>query len=107
MHKFGLCLVSQLEDKEEEKPRSYKVRNNKNLETNKLKIWEDAFTNDYIHCSEDLEEYFYYEWTTDFEKNYNTYKEVDEMFTTKNEGRQDKYKTKVMDEGDPRKGYSL
>lgn len=76
-HGFRPLIISQLEDKLEEKPISCKVRKNKDLKTNKLKLGEDASTNNYIYCSEDLEEYCYYKTTIDIEKMYNTYKRVD------------------------------
>ena len=78
-HSFTPLLISQLEDFLEGKETHCKLRKNKNKNTRKLELWPDSSANDYLFRSEDLEEYCYFEMAMDFEKQYNTYKEVEKL----------------------------
>ena len=76
-------LISQLEDCLEGKELDCKLRVNREEKKGKLQLWPDSSANDYLSRSKLLENYCACEMAMDFEKNYNTYKEVDEMLAAK------------------------
>ena len=82
-HGFTPLLVSQLEDCLEGKEMFCKLRVNKDEKKGKLQLWPDSSANDYLSRSKLLENYCAFEMAMDFEKKYNTYKEVDEMLAAK------------------------
>ena len=86
-HGFTPLLISQLEDCLEGKEMFCKLRVNKEEKTEKLQLWPDSSANDYLSRSKLLENYCAYEMAMDFEKKYNTYKEVNEMLAAKNKAR--------------------
>ena len=81
-------LISQLEDCLEGKEMLCKLRVNREEKKGKLQLWPDSSANDYLSRSKLLENYCAYEMAMDFEKKYNTYKEVDEMLAAKNKEKQ-------------------
>ena len=81
----------------------YKLRLNKSKGKGKLELWPGSSANDYVYRSEDLEEYCAFELAMDFEKRYNTYKEVDEMLVVARDGTIEAYKTLEMGMNDLRK----
>ena len=103
-HATDNLLLSQLEATEEKREVSCRVRKNKDVHTNKLELWPDSSANDYLMRSDDLENYCFYELLMDFEKCYNTYKEVDDMIKSHNEGCDD-WKTKEIEAINPKKRH--
>ena len=101
-HGFTSLLTSQLEDCLEGKEMFCKLRVNKEEKKGKLQLWPDSSANDYLSRSKLLENYCAFEMAMDFEKKYNTYKEVDEMLAAKKHGKTNEYKTLDMDANDLR-----
>ena len=84
---------------------SCKLRVNREEKKGKLTLWSDLTANDYLSCSKLLENYCAFEIAMDFEKKYNTNKEVDEMLAAAKQGKMHAYKTLNMDDNDLRKRH--